>query len=57
MYKWQYNGVAPFDEIVKWCMEHLYHGGHYEPTWEASVYETIYFYDEKEYAMFLLRWA
>lgn len=56
VYAWQYNGVASWDEIVKWCTDNLYHGGHYEPNW-WSTYEMIYFKDKKEYAWFLLRWS
>ena len=56
-YTWQYNGRAPWSEIIDWCCENLWHGGHYEPNWHASVFETIYFTDEKEYVFFLLRWA
>ena len=54
---WQYNGVAPWSEIVHWCFKNLYHGGHYEPNWYTNGYETIYFKDEKEYLMFLLKWS
>ena len=57
IYLWQYNGVAPWQEIVVWCMDNLYHGGHYEPNWFTNNRETIYFTDEKEYAWFLLRWS
>ena len=56
IHSWQYNGVAPWAEIVQWCIENLYHGGHYEPKWHTGP-ETIYFSDEKEYAWFLLRWS
>lgn len=56
VYTWQYNGVATWHEIIRWCTDNLYHGGHYEPNW-WSKYETIYFKDEKEYAWFLLRWS
>ena len=55
VYSWQYNGVASWLDIIDWCLDNLYHGGHYEPNW-WSKYETIYFKDEKEYAWFLLRW-
>ena len=57
VYAWQYNGVAPWSEIVHWCYKNLYHGGHYEPNWHTDGYETIYFEDPKEYTLFLLRWA
>ena len=57
VYQWQYNGRAPFGDIVEWCYNHLYHGGYYEPNWYTNERETIYFRDEKEYTMFLLRWS
>ena len=51
MYKWQYNGVAPWTDIINWCWD----------TYPVeSVYykfETIYFHSEKDYLLFLLRWA
>ena len=57
VYAWQYDGRAPWSEIVHWCYKNLYHGGHYEPNWHTNGYETIYFTDEKEYTLFLLRWS
>ena len=57
VYSWQYNGVAPWLDIINWCMDNLYHGGHYEPNWYTNHHETIYFKDKKEYAWFLLRWS
>jgi hypothetical protein len=57
VYQWQYNGKAPWSEIVHWCYKNLYHGGHYEPNWHTNGYETIYFTDPKEYTLFLLRWT
>ena len=46
---WQYNGVAPWFEIAQWCADNLEHT---KCTWE-----TVYFYDEREYLLFLLRWG
>ena len=43
-------------EMIRWCEDNLYHGGHYEPNWHAQ-YPTFYFQDEREYTLFLLRWA
>jgi hypothetical protein len=43
-------------EMIAWCQENLYHGGHYEPNWTAQ-YPSFYFKDEKEYTLFLLRWS
>ena len=38
----------------QWCLDNLYHGGHYEPNW-SHQYPTFYFTDPKEYTLFLLR--
>ena len=43
-------------EMVEWCRQNLYHGGHYEPNW-GFQWPSFYFHNEKEYTMFLLRWA
>lgn len=56
VYQWQYNGRAPWSEIVHWCYLNFYHGGYYEPKWHV-VYPTFYFRDEREYTLFLLRWT
>jgi hypothetical protein len=48
--------LEDFYEMIAWCRDTLYHGGHYEPNWSVN-YPTFYFTDEKEYALFLLRWA
>jgi hypothetical protein len=57
IYSWQYNGVAPWNDLVVWCIGNLYHGGHYEPNWYINQKDTFYFKDEKEYMLFLLRWS
>ena len=48
--------LEDFYEMIAWCRDTLYHGGHYEPNWSVN-YPTFYFTDEKEYALFLLKWA
>ena len=50
VYSWQYNGVAPFYEIVEWCEDHLGREFHWD-------WETIYFADQGQYAWFILRWS
>jgi len=50
VYQWQYNGVAPFYEIIEWCEDHL--GCEFHWDWE-----TIYFADQGQYAWFILRWT
>ena len=52
IYSWQYNGVTAFEEIISWCQRNFKDVG----TWLYTL-DTIYFTNEKEYVMFLLRWA
>jgi hypothetical protein len=51
LYKWQYNGRAPWDDIVKWCFET------FGTSYWWPHHETICFTSEEDYALFLLRWA
>ena len=57
IYRWHYTNRAPWNDIMIWCRENLYHGGNYEPNWYTDGYGTICFLDKKEYAWFLLRWS
>ena len=50
--EWQYNGVAPMDEILSWCKQTLI-----AHTYGYYGWETIYFFDESAYVLFLVRWA
>ena len=45
-----------FYEMIAWCRDNLYHGGHYEPDWWTE-YPTFYFRNEKEYMFFCLKWS
>jgi hypothetical protein len=45
-----------WSEMMQWCRDNLYHGGHYEPNWSVN-YPSFYFTDEKEYTLFCLRWS
>jgi hypothetical protein len=47
--KWQYTGVAPWEDIVRWCYANL------RGEWCAH-WETISFRSEEDYVLFLLRW-
>lgn len=47
---WQYNGVAPFDDVLDWCEEHF--GNDF--VWN---FETIYFKHDRDRTAFMLRWA
>lgn len=51
MYSWQYNGVAPWFEIIDWC----YTMFSAKSIWHQ--YETIHFQQEGDYVLFLLRWS
>ena len=58
-YKWQYNGTAPMKDIVWWCKENfgpLKTINDWRGAW-AVEWETIYFQNEKDYILFLLRWS
>jgi len=48
---WQYNGVAPWTDIVYWCRV-TFGAENFIAAWE-----TITFDREQDYAMFLLRWS
>lgn len=48
---WQYNGVAPWFDIMTWCYENI-PGGYY-----TNIGDTIFFVNEKDFTMFTLRWA
>jgi hypothetical protein len=57
----RFDNIGMFEDsrwatMIEWCKNNLYHGGHYEPNWYAE-YPTFSFRDEKEYILFLLRWA
>lgn len=51
MYQWQYNGAAPWTDIVNWCW-YIFGAENVRAQWE-----TITFHNEKDYIFFLLRWA
>lgn len=48
--KWQYNGVAPFEEVLLWCEKNL--GNDW--IWN---FETFYFKTEQDKLLFALRWS
>jgi hypothetical protein len=50
MYSWQYNGAAPFIDILQWCFDT------FESANWSSNWDTISFDNEKDYAWFMLRW-
>lgn len=49
-HSWQYNGVAPWEEIVDWCNKTI------PDNVYSNGFETLTFDDEKAYVLFLLRW-
>ena len=48
---WQYNGIAPFREIIEWCAAAM------PGCWHTNGHETLYFKDDTAYTVFLLRWS
>ena len=48
-HSWQWTGQVPFIEVLAWCRQHRIV---VSPTWE-----TLYFTNERDYTLFLLRWA
>lgn len=48
-YKWQYTGVAPFDQITHWCYINI--------QGFSIIHETIYFSRLTDYQWFLLKWV
>ena len=52
----RYMAAGQWDEMINWCRENLYPGGHYEPNWHMA-YPFIEFDDEQEYVAFLLRFG
>lgn len=48
---WQYNGVAPWHEIIGWCRKT------FTPDSFSYKMETIMFDTEQQYVMFILRWS
>ena len=51
MKSWQYTGIAPWHELYSWCERAI------GPTGWHGTWETLYFEHEKDYTLFLLRWA
>lgn len=47
---WQYNGVAPFEDVLLWCEQH------FGNDWIWN-FETIYFKHERDRTAFMLRWS
>jgi len=50
-HSWQYNGVAPFEDIRQWCRRTFGYSGW---SWRN---ETIFFVHKTDYVTFLLRWS
>ena len=47
---WQYNGVAPFEDVKLWCEQT------FGNDWIWS-FETIFFKYEKDRTVFLMKWS
>jgi hypothetical protein len=52
--EWQYNGVAPWKDIVDWCYATF--GRMRDAGWSCN-WETFYFDNEQVYTLFLLKWT
>lgn len=50
-YDWQYNGAAPFKEILAWCEQSI------PDEYGYNGFETIFFNNQTAYTHFLLRWS
>jgi hypothetical protein len=50
-YSWQYNGVALWQDVWDWCVDHISLDD-FETNWE-----TIYFKNKNDYTFFLLKWT
>jgi hypothetical protein len=50
MKHWQYNGVAPWTDIVEWCW------AQFGAENVLASWDLIIFNHEKDYTLFLLRW-
>lgn len=46
---WEYEGGPPFEDILDWCRQNI-------EAWRYG-HQSIYFYTEKDFTMFLLRWS
>lgn len=51
MKTWQYDGRAPWSDIVDWCWQT------FETGQVVARWETICFESEQDYFLFKLRWA
>lgn len=48
---WQYNGVAPWFDIMTWCTKNIPFG------YYTNNFDTIFFVNERDFAWFTLRWS
>ena len=51
MKTWQYDGRAPWSDIVDWCWQT------FETGQVVARWETICFESEQDYFLFKLRWS
>ena len=49
---WQYNGIADWGVIMRWCEDNLR-----MDDWYTNDRETIWFLDDPAHTLFLLRWS
>lgn len=51
LFKWQYDGIVPYGEIIEWCYNHI------PNDWWTNGSITVYFGSQASYTMFIMRWA
>jgi hypothetical protein len=49
---WQYDGVAPWNDIIGWCDSHLSR----VDGWGTNGHDTIIFVNERDYLLFIMKW-
>ena len=59
---WQYNGLAPWEDIIEWCSTTFGNGvqcslWNEDMVWYTNGFETIYFKDKEDLVLFVLRWG
>ena len=49
-HKWQYNGVAPMNEILHWCKQNI-------KGYSYIQFETVWLARKQDYVLFILKWS
>lgn len=51
VYEYQYNGCAPFDDVLRWCRENI------RRRYWTNGHETIWISGKDAMMLFTLRWS